>query len=259
MKHIFIKIIATMLAICYIIIFPITTNAVESNKGYDWYFHKNTDNSQPALPSEFNFITKNNGYYLGNADEKVIYLTFDAGYENGNVAKILDALEKHNATGAFFILDNLINRNKELVERMINNGNLVCNHTARHPDMSAITSKEIFAKQLTDLEATYKKAFNLDIAPYYRPPQGKFNQQNLKWANEIGYKTIFWSYAYADWDNNKQPNPATSLQQILEHTHNGMVILLHPTSATNAEIMDALLTSWEQMGYRFGSLDELTQ
>ena len=257
--------IAAAIATAALVSVPISSYAANSHTEttpYNWYFKKNSEHKTPPLPSEFSFIKSHGGYFIDdNAknSDKVIYLTFDAGYENGNVEKVLRALDKHGAKGAFFILDNLIIRNKELVQSMIYGGHTVANHTAKHPDMSAITDKNLFNKQLTKLETVYFDTFGAKISPYYRPPQGRFSEQNLKYAEELGYKTIFWSYAYADWDNNKQPSPAKAIEQIMCHTHNGMVILLHPTSATNAEIMDELLTKWESQGYRFGTLDELTK
>ncbi len=227
-------------------------------QGYNWYFKKTNDHAKPPLPPEFSFIEERGGLWCGKGNDKVIYLTFDAGYENGNIEKILDAMQKHNAKGAFFILENLVKRNTDLVLAMANAGHLVCNHTAKHPDMSAITDKDAFCKQLTDMETIYTEKTGLKLAPYYRPPQGKFSKTNLEFANEMGYRTVFWSFAYADWDNNRQMDPERALNEILEHTHPGMVILLHPTSHTNAVIMDRLLSAWEDMGYRFGTLDELS-
>ena len=224
---------------------------------YNWYFKKNDSHQKPPLPSDFSFISDRGGLWCGKGEDKVIYLTFDAGYENGNIEKILNAMQKHNARGAFFILENLVCRNTDLVLRMANEGHLVCNHTAKHPDMSKITDKDAFGCQLKTMEEIYTEKTGLTLAPYYRPPQGKFSQSNLEYAKELGYHTVFWSFAYADWDNNRQMNPETAMKEILEHTHPGMVILLHPTSNTNAEIIDRLLTAWEDMGYRFGSLDEL--
>ena len=184
-------------------------------------------------------------YLNKGTSEKVLYLTFDAGYENGNVEKILDALKKHNAQGAFFVLEHLVKCNTPLVRRMAEEGHLVCNHTAKHPDMSRITDKTLFCKQLSALEKVYADCTGREMAPFYRPPEGRFSKQNLRYAEEEGYTTVFWSYAYADWDNNRQPDPERAIAQILAHTHPGMVILLHPTSATNAKIMDRLLTAWE--------------
>ena len=242
---------------CLLLLLSLPVFASGSTGAHDWYFKKTKDHQKPPLPSEFSFIEKQNGHFLGKGQDKVIYLTFDAGYENGNIAVILDALKAHGATGAFFILENLVNRNPDLICRMANEGHLVCNHTAKHPNMARITDKDAFCKQLRDMERIYTEKTGLTLAPYYRPPQGKFSEQNLCYAKELGYHTVFWSFAYADWDNDRQPDPEQSIKNILDHTHPGMVILLHPTSNTNAAIMEKLLCEWERMGYRFGTLDEL--
>ena len=233
--------------------------AHDRNTAYNWYCKNNDDHTLPTLDGSFQFIKKYDAFYANEkaTDEKVIYLTFDAGYENGNVAKVLDALDAHGAKGAFFILDNLIKRDGELVKRMSDGGHTVCNHTAKHHDMTKITDKGQFKKELSSLSDAYFALTGRDMAPFYRPPEGKFSEQNLSFAKELGYKTVFWSFAYADWDNDKQPDPEKAFQKIMDHTHNGAVILLHPTSATNAAIMDRLLTEWERQGYRFGTLDEL--
>jgi len=228
---------------------------------YNWYFKKNLNHCPPPLPCEFSFIEKYDCYYLDKKakDEKVIYLTFDAGYENGNVEKVLDTLKKHNVPAAFFILDNLIYRNCDLVKRMANEGHIVANHTKNHPDMTKIEDKDKFEKQLKDLADLYKEKIGKEMPKYYRPPEGRFSEQNLRYAKELGYKTIFWSFAYADWDNGNQPCPEKALKKILAHTHNGEVLLLHPTSSTNAAILDELITTLKKQGYRFGTLDELTK
>lgn len=234
------------------------------NATYGWYFKKNTTHMQPELDTPMKFIENYNGYYADkkhkNPDdaEKVIYLTFDAGYENGNIAKILDVLKAENVPGAFFILDNLILRNTDLIKRMADEGHLVCNHTKSHKDMTKITDKSEFEKEITGLEEIYREHIGLELARYYRPPEGKFNEQNMKYISNMGYKTIFWSFAYVDWDNNKQMDPVIAKKKILDYTHNGAVILLHPTSATNAAIMSELIYEWKAQGYRFGTLDELT-
>ena len=227
---------------------------------YNWFFCKTDDHSVPPLGRGLEFTEKYDFYYVDrkvDARHPKIYLTFDVGYENGNVAKILDALRKHNATGAFFILTHVAENERELVERMINEGHTVCNHTAKHPDMSEITDRETFCDQLQMLEKTFVKLYGRPLSHYYRPPEGRFSEQNLRYAKELGYKTVLWSFAYADWDNLRQPSEEKALQNILDHTHNGMILLLHPTSATNAAIMDTLLTRLEEQGYSFGCLDEL--
>lgn len=224
----------------------------------DWYCKNNDTHTQPTLDEGLKIIQQYDGYYVDTkaGDDKVIYLTFDAGYENGNVEKILDALDKHGVKGTFFVLENLIRRNPELVKRMAEGGHTVANHTKTHPDMTKVTDKALFSKQLEGLAEQYRELTGQDMAKIYRPPQGRFSQQNLEYAKELGYKTLFWSFAYADWDNNRQPDPEAALNKILAHLHPGEVMLLHPTSATNAAIMDRLLTEIEAQGYRIGGIGE---
>ena len=229
---------------------------------YNWYCNKAQDGKRPILPSEFSFISNYGGFYVDeNADErndKVIYLTFDCGYENGNVERILDTLKSHNAKGAFFVLGNLIKRNTDLVKRMVDDGHLVCNHTSSHKNMARVSEKEDFEKELHELEKLMNEYCSSPLAPYYRPPEGCFSKQNLIWAEELGYKTVFWSCAYDDWDNNRQMSGDKAMEKLMSRLHNGEVLLLHPTSKTNADILDRFLCELESRGYRFGTLDELT-
>ena len=225
--------------------------------GYSWYCMRKKNHERPQAEANMRFIEKYDAAFLGkNPEEKVIYLTFDAGYENGNVERVLDTLKKHNAPGAFFVLDNLIRRNTGLVRRMAEEGHLICNHTVRHRDMSGF-SREEFEKELHALEDVLREYTGLEMAKYYRPPEGRFSEENLKYAQDMGYKTVFWSLAYADWDNAKQPAPDKAMALLDANIHNGAIVLLHPTSKTNADILDTLMTKWEKDGYRFATLDEL--
>lgn len=166
-------------------------------------------------------------------------------------------LKEKNVRGAFFILGNLVTSSTELVKRMGDEGHLVCNHTYRHRDMSKFTDKAEFAAELTSLEEAYRKATGRELSKYYRPPEGRFSERNLEFAADLGYSTIFWSFAYADWDNNKQPAEDYAMQKIMSNVHNGAVILLHPTSSTNAAILARVIDTLRGEGYRFGTLDEL--
>ena len=231
--------------------------SLNASDAQSWYCKRQKDHIRPPLGSDIAYIEDCGGVYLG-ADEKVIYLTFDAGYENGNVERILDTLKKHEVEGAFFILENLINRNTDLVLRMKEEGHLVCNHTAKHKDMTKITEGEI-KKELQTLETLYAEKIGGKLAPFFRPPEGKFDRRSLQIVNDLGYTTVFWSLAYADWDNNKQPGHDFAKKILSENLHNGAVILLHPTSKTNADILDQLITEWKAEGYRFGSLREFTE
>lgn len=228
-----------------------------------FYAKRNNEHKQPVLDAAFSYIEEYDAFYVDkrhgdDCDERVLYLTFDAGYENGNIERILDVLKEEKVPGAFFILENLIKRNTALVRRMKDEGHLVCNHTMRHPDMSKISDIDAFSKELHALEAIYRQEIGGEMAKYYRPPEGRFSRKNLEMAQALGYKTIFWSFAYADWDNDKQPSEEYAIKKILDNTHNGAIILLHPTSATNAAILPRLIAEWRKMGYHFGTLDELS-
>ena len=197
--------------------------------------------------------------YIGDVTEKKLYLTFDAGYENGCTEKILDVLKAHRVPGAFFLVGNYIEKNADLVRRMAEEGHTVGNHTMHHHDMSKLSDKAAFSKELTDLELLYKEKTGREMPKYYRPPQGIYSEENLKMAKELGYKTVFWSLAYVDWNNDAQPTKEEAFSKLLPRTHNGAVILLHSTSKTNAEILDELLTKWKAEGYTFGTVEELFQ
>ena len=155
------------------------------------------------------------------------------------------------------MVGNYIQTSPDLIKRMVEEGHIVGNHTFHHPDMSKIADMESFKKEIQDLETIYKETTGQDLPKYYRPPQGKYSEQNLKQANELGYKTVFWSLAYVDWYTDKQPTHAQAFEKLVPRIHPGAVVLLHSTSKTNAEILDELLTKWEQQGYTFGTLDEL--
>ena len=171
--------------------------------------------------------------------------------------RILDALQKHQAKAAFFLVGNYIEKNADLVRRMVAEGHTVGNHTMHHPDMSKLKDKEAFTKELRELEDLFREKTGQELPKYYRPPQGSYSEENLKMAKELGYKTVFWSLAYVDWKNDSQPTKEQAFAKLLPRIHPGAVVLLHSTSETNAQILDELLTKWEQMGYRFGTLDEL--
>ena len=195
--------------------------------------------------------------YIGDTSRKVLYLTFDAGYENGCTEQILDTLKKHQVKAAFFLVGNYIEKNADLVRRMAEEGHIVANHTMHHYDMSKLTDKAAFCKELQDLENLYKETTGQEMPKFYRPPQGIYSEENLKMAKELGYKTVFWSLAYVDWNNDDQPTKEEAFAKLLPRTHDGAVVLLHSTSQTNAQILDELLTKWKEMGYSFASVEEL--
>lgn len=224
----------------------------------NWGLSYRTEGQPPEGPASSAELAQYNALYLGNTQDKVIYLTFDAGYENGCTAQILDALKKHNAPAAFFLVGNYLEKNPDLVKRMVAEGHIVGNHTMHHPDMSVVRERATLEAELTDFEALFTKITGQNLPKYYRPPQGKYSKNDLQAAKDLGYTTVFWSLAYVDWNNDSQPTPEQAYSKLLPRIHNGAIVLLHSTSKTNADIMDELLTKWEKMGYRFASLDELT-
>ena len=222
-----------------------------------WGLSFRTEGAPPIGPAGMDQLRALDAAYLGDPTAKRIYLTFDAGYENGCTEKILDTLRKHEVKAAFFLAGNYLEKNADLVRRMANEGHIVGNHTMHHYDMSKLSEKEAFSKELTDLENLYRQTTGQELPRYYRPPQGIYSEENLAMAQELGYKTVFWSLAYVDWNNDAQPTREQAFQKLLPRTHNGAVVLLHSTSKTNAEILDELLTKWKEMGYRFGTVEEL--
>ena len=222
-----------------------------------WGLSFQTEGQPPVGPANSAVLARYDAAYLGNTGEQVLYLTFDAGYENGCTAQILDILKKHQVPAAFFLVGNYLEKNPDLVRRMVAEGHTVGNHTMHHPDMSKISDKAAFSKELLELEALFKEITGENMPKYYRPPQGIYSEENLKMAKELGYKTVFWSLAYVDWQNDKQPSADYAMSKLLPRTHNGAVVLLHSTSQTNAQILDELLTKWKAMGYTFATLEEL--
>lgn len=222
-----------------------------------WGLSFRQEGSAPIGPASSRELARYNAVYLGDTTQKVIYLTFDAGFENGCTAKILDVLKKHNAPAAFFLVGNYLKTEPDLVRRMVDEGHTVGNHTMSHPDMSRIEDEAAFSRELEGLEALYREVTGQEMPKFYRPPQGVYSQKNLELAAKLGYRTVFWSLAYVDWNQNAQPTKEQAFAKLLPRIHDGAVVLLHSTSQTNAEILDELLTKWEAMGYRFAPVGEL--
>ncbi len=255
------KSVAIAFTVILLLAFTVTSFAQESSKS--WYCVRNKNHLQPIVGADISFVESYGGYYIDHkhgdsCEDKVLYLTFDAGYENGNVAKILDVLKQKNAPGAFFVLRNLIVKNTDLVKRMADEGHLVCNHTSLHPDMSKKVTFEDFSAELGALETVYREYTGREVSKYFRPPEGRFNTDTLRFAQQMGYSTVFWSFAYEDWNNSSQMSTDAAKKKVLDNIHNGAVILLHPTSDTNAQILGDIIDECRAQGYRFSTLDELT-
>ncbi len=226
----------------------------------NWGLSFQVEGQSPIGNATSSELKKYNAYYIDEGTkDKSIYLTFDAGYENGYTEKILDVLKKEKVKAAFFLVGDYIKSNPEIVRRMEKEGHMVGNHTMTHPDMSMIINKEVFENELVELANLYKKTTGKSMKKVYRPPQGKFSEENLKMAQELGYYTFFWSLAYVDWYVDKQPTREEAINILNNRIHDGAIVLLHSTSKTNSEILEELIQRWKSRGYKFKSLDEIVR
>lgn len=230
---------------------------ISASKNTNWGLSFKKQGERPTGNATPEYLKEFNSYFIAPEGNKKIYITFDAGYEAGYTPKILEALKKHNAKATFFIVGTLMKSNPELIKQIDEKGHIVANHSMHHPNMSKMSTMEDFKKEIEPVEELYKEITGKDMKKFYRPPQGIFSETNLKMANELGYKTIFWSLAYVDWYKDKQPSKEEALNKIMSRIHDGAIILLHSTSKTNSEILDELLTKLEKQGYTFGTLEEL--
>ena len=229
---------------------PTVSSAIQGDAEENWGLSFQEEGKLPVANATIQEMEKHNAYYAEDTQEKVLYLTFDCGFENGNTPAILDALKKHKVKAAFFVVGNYLETSPDLVKRMVEEGHIVGNHSYHHPDMSQM-GKEKFTKELGELETLYGQVAGTPMAKYYRPPQGKYSKSSLQLAKDLGYKTVFWSLAYVDWNQDSQPTHEEAFDKLLKRVHPGAVVLLHNTSKTNGEILDELLTKWEGMGYTF--------
>ena len=221
-----------------------------------WGLSFQVEGQPPAGPMTPERLKELGAAYVDEDGGKVLYLTFDAGYENGFTGEMLDILKELEVPAAFFLTGDYLNREPDLVRRMTAEGHIVGNHTLSHPDMTAVDA-DTFRAELSGVEEQYFDITGQTLPKYYRPPQGVYDENSLKRAQKNGYQTVFWSLAYADWDNNHQPDPDEAVEKLNRRIHDGAVVLLHATSKTNAQILKQLLTGWMDMGYRFAPLTEL--
>ena len=206
------------------------------------------------LSQQLKILEENNGICLGKDTEKIIYLTFDEGYEAGYTPKILESLKNNDVKATFFITAHFVNTQPELVKQIIDEGHIVGNHTVNHKSMPTLSEEEI-KKEVMELHTVIYQKFGYDMK-YIRPPKGEFSEKSIISTNNLGYKTVMWSFAYEDWNEDKQPNEESSKKKIIENLHNGEIMLLHGNSKTNTNILDSVIKEAKNMGYEFKSLDE---
>lgn len=235
-------------------------NTFSDDQELNWYYvGKGKDQIAEGPKESISFLKENSAYYLGDTSNKVLYLTFDEGYENGNTGKILDILKTCKVPAAFFVVKPYINKEPELVKRMVDEGHIVANHTVHHPSIAQIHDKEKFNAEFSGVEDAYKELIGQDMPKFFRPPMGKYSKKSLGMTKDLGYKTIFWSFAYKDWLVNNQPSESYAIEKICKGAHPGSIMLLHAVSNTNTKILEKVLEMLKQEGYEFKSLNDLPE
>lgn len=224
-----------------------------NNNCIDWWIVPNKDHQTPRVNTDINFKLEDyDAYYVGDTSKKVLYLTFDEGYENGYTSKILNILKENDVKAIFFVTLPYVKDNPDLIKRMVDEGHIVGNHSHHHPAMPDYAVNEAkFNKEFSDVEDLFKEITGTDMPKIFRPPMGKYSERSLAMTKNLGYKTLFWSFAYHDWDINKQPNPDTAKEKIVSNFHDGSVMLIHAVSKTNTEILDSVLKEAKNQGYSF--------
>ncbi|PRR82918.1 delta-lactam-biosynthetic de-N-acetylase [Clostridium vincentii] len=240
---------------------PVYSFASNETSELNWYYARSKEKGKaPDGPKEsIAFLKDCGGYFLGDTSSKVLYLTFDEGYEKGYTGDILDTLKELNVPAAFFVVKPYIDSAPDLVKRMVDEGHLVCNHSNHHPSMASITDEEKFNKEITDVEEAYKNLIGKDMPKFFRPPMGKYSKDCLKKLQALGYKTIFWSFAYKDWLVDNQPSESYSIKKIEDGAHPGGIILIHAVSKTNSKVLKTVISDLQSEGYEFKSLTDLPE
>ncbi|WP_069998010.1 delta-lactam-biosynthetic de-N-acetylase [Cellulosilyticum sp. I15G10I2] len=223
------------------------------NSKTDWWFIRNKDHRPPQFNTHLDYdLAKYDGICLGDTNRQVVYLTFDEGYENGYTPLILDVLKEHDVQAMFFVTATYITANPHIIKRMADEGHIVGNHTTTHPSMPSVTdNEEKFKDELLTVANKYKEVTFEDMPPYFRPPMGHYSERSLAMTQALGYKTIFWSFAYPDWNVNKQPSHAKAKEMMLNGLHNGGIYLLHAVSKTNTEVLGDFIKEARGLGYNF--------
>lgn len=225
------------------------------NDRKSWWFKRNADHLPPSAQQEIN-INQYGAHYLGDVQEKNIYLTFDEGYENGYTPQILDILKENDVKAAFFVTKPYIKTCPDLVKRMVEEGHIVGNHSDTHPDVTTISDEQI-AQELKSCADYFKEVTGTEMPHYFRPPEGVYSIRTLEKTQQAGYQTIFWSFAYKDWDPESQPGKQAAYEMVMNNYHNGSVMLLHAVSESNTQALDSMIKSLKEKGFVFRTLDEL--
>ncbi|MCL4440081.1 MAG: polysaccharide deacetylase family protein [Firmicutes bacterium] len=224
---------------------------------YSWWFKRSSGNLPPEFDQDIVKMVRGKALYLGNTSEKMVYLTFDEGYENSYTPQILDTLKTNGIPAAFFVTADYVYKQPELVKKIAADGYIVGNHTSTHPSLPKLADSEI-RKEIVTTHEKVRELTGIDMK-FMRPPMGEYNSRVLNEINELGYKTVFWSLAYRDWEVDKQPGREAALSAVMDNLHPGAVILLHAVSQSNTEALDDIIKGIKAKGYSFAALNQLKQ
>lgn len=222
---------------------------------YGFGYRKNTLHESPDVGIYKEIIDGTDSYYVGNESEKTIYLTFDAGYDNGNLIKILDILDEKNVKSTFFVTGDFLERNSDLAKEVVIRGHIIGNHTYHHKNITKLSADEI-SQEVKLLEDKYEELTSQKMVKVFRPPEGEFNKDSLMTIKNLGYKTFFWSIAYDDWNTDEQKGENYGYTKVMDNLHNGAIILLHTVSSDNVKILPRIIDDAVSEGYVFKNLDE---
>src|SRR5690625_3140752 len=249
-KHKLIVTISIVILLCFI-----TSTGVLA-ESYGWGYKKNTNQKRPDIGQYQEIIEKYDAYYADESGEKVIYLTFDNGYEQGHTENILNVLQQEKVPATFFVTGHYVEEEPELIKRMVDDGHIIGNHSYHHPDFTK-TSQEEIKEELATLEQAVAEVSDQKELQYLRPPRGTFNEDTLAWTNDLGYIHVFWSLAFKDWVTDEQKGWQYAYDQIMDQIHPGAIVLLHTVSSDNAEALERVISDLKDQGYTFKSLDDL--
>lgn len=236
-----------------------TINGIEieslDNKKIGWGIKRNDNHEQPDVGNvNRKILDKYQGLYMGNKEQKLVYLTFDLGYEAGYTPKILEVLKQNEVKATFFITAHYVNTQPDLVKQMIDEGHIIGNHTVNHKSMPSC-SLETIKKEVMDLHSAIYEKFGYEMK-FIRPPKGEYSERTVAYTNTLGYTSVMWSFGYDDWDEKKQGREEYGKKKILDNVHNGEIMLLHATSKDNANILDDVIKEIKNMGYEFRNIDQ---
>lgn len=234
----------------------ISSTLPATSHAYGWGFKKGSNNEPPEVGKYGQILEENGGYYIDKSGDKVVYLTFDNGYEAGYTEQILDILKQEEVPATFFVTGHYVRSVPDIIKRIADDGHILGNHSNHHPDFTEITKEELKV-ELEELDKAVSLITGQDKLQYVRPPGGTFNEQTIKWADELGYIHVFWSLAFVDWHSNQKKGWEASYQQMMNQIHPGAIILLHTVSEDNADALEHFIKDLRKQGYTFKSLDDL--